>query len=73
MLYLSLFKTNLDGCRFSHWNMKVNEAINNSCCQFAGTLHRLMVARSVTLTRGRTDRCVRASADTRLSIARLSD
>jgi hypothetical protein len=43
MLYLSLFKTNLDGSRFSHWKMKVNEVITNGCCQFAGTLHRLMV------------------------------
>jgi len=73
MLYLSLFKTNLDGSRFSHWKMKLNEVITNGCCQFAGTLHRLMVARSVTMTRGRSDRCGRACADTRLSIAHLGD
>jgi len=73
MLYLSLFKTNLDGSRFSHWKMKVNEVITNGCCQFAGTLHRLMVARSVTMTRGRSDRCGRACAGTRLSIAHLGD
>jgi len=51
--------------------MKVNEASNNSCCQFADTVHRLMVARSVTMTRGRSDRCGRPCAGTRLSIARL--
>jgi hypothetical protein len=66
-------KTNLHGSRFSHWKMKVNAVITNGCCQFAGTLHRLMVARSVTMTRGRSDRCGRACAGTRLSIARLSD